>query len=133
MFEDKTKLYFVNEMMYGGTLFERLAKAHNFSEARAAKVVKQILSAISHLHSKGFVHGDIKPENIHFRALDDDILKILDFGTSRRIGADHHMHGIHGTVHYIAPEVLEGDYDEKCDVWSVGVILYMLLSGSAPF
>jgi calcium-dependent protein kinase len=85
MYEDSKKIYFVNEMMYGGTIFQRLVREKSFSEAKAAKIIKQLVSAVAYLHSKGIVHGDIKPMNIHFRGVDDDIVKLIDFGTSRRI------------------------------------------------
>jgi len=132
MYEDKKKFYFVNEMMYGGTLYDRVTR-EQLSENRAAKIIRQLISAVTYLHSKGIVHGDIKPHNIHFRGVDDDMIKLIDFGTSRRINPDHHMHGVFGTVYYLAPEVIEGDYDEKCDVWSIGVILYILIAGGPPF
>lgn len=61
------------------------------------------------------------------------MIKLVDFGTSRRIADDHHMHGVYGTSYFCAPEVVDGDYSEKCDVWSIGVIFYILLSGQPPF
>lgn len=87
MFEDSKKMYFVNEMMYGGTIFQRLEREKHFSEAKAAKIMKQIIGAVAYLHGQGIVHGDIKPHNIHFRGVDDDIVKLIDFGTTRRINA----------------------------------------------
>ena len=65
--------------------------------------------------------------------MEDDVIKLIDFGTSRRINAEHAMHGVFGTSYYLAPEVIEGTYSEKCDVWSVGVIMYILLCGEPPF
>ena len=79
------------------------------------------------------MHGDIKPQNIHFKDQEDTIIKLIDFGTSRRVNNEHAMHGVFGTSYYVSPEVIEGTYSEKCDVWSVGVILYILLSGEPPF
>jgi calcium-dependent protein kinase len=79
------------------------------------------------------VHGDIQPNNIFFRSETEDTVKLIDFGTSRRIADDHHMHAVYGTAYFCAPEVIDGDYSEKCDVWSIGVLLYMLLSGQPPF
>lgn len=133
MFEDQKKIYFVNEMMYGGTILDRLSVEKHFSEARAAKIIRQLISAVAYLHSKNIVHGDIKPHNIHFRGVDDDIVKLIDFGTSRRINEKHAMHGVFGTSYFLAPEVIDGDYSEKCDVFSLGVLLYMMISGRPPF
>mgnify|MGYP001238810355 CR=1 FL=1 len=79
------------------------------------------------------MHGDIKPQNIHFRGVKEEMIKLIDFATSRRINAEHAMHGVFGTSYYLAPEVIEGTYSEKCDVWSVGVIMYILLTGEPPF
>ena len=88
------------------------------------------MEAINYLHTKNIVHRDIKPENILFTK--EGVLKIADFGTSKFFYKNK-MTATHGTPYYIAPEVLDGSYDEKCDVWSVGVILYILLSGYPPF
>lgn len=77
------------------------------------------------------MHGDIKPSNIFFRSNDEDFIKLTDFGTSRRI-TDDHLQGVYGTSFFCAPEVAIGDYNEKCDVWSIGVIFYMLLCGQPP-
>lgn len=88
---------------------------------------------MNYLHQNSIVHGDIKPQNIHFKDQDDTIIKLIDFGTSRRVNDQHAMHGVFGTSYYVAPEVIEGTYSEKCDVWSVGIILYILLAGEPPF
>lgn len=85
------------------------------------------------MHQSNIVHGDIKPQNVHFKDQDDTIIKLIDFGTSRRVNDQHAMHGVFGTSYYVAPEVIMGTYSEKCDVWSIGVILYILLSGEPPF
>ena len=92
-----------------------------------------MLSAVNYLHQNSIVHGDIKPQNIHFKDQNDHIVKLIDFGTSRRVNEKHAMHGVFGTSYYLAPEVIEGTYSEKCDVWSLGVILFILLSGVPPF
>ena len=88
---------------------------------------------MSYLHSKKIAHRDIKPDNILFESNDALNVKLLDFGNSRQMGENEGMHGVFGTAYYVAPEVLMGDYDEKCDIWSIGVILFMLLSGNPPF
>jgi calcium-dependent protein kinase len=96
-------------------------------------VIRQILSAVSYLHSRKIAHRDIKPENIMFETNDALNVKLLDFCSSRKMGENEAMQGVYGTAYYVAPEVLKGSYDLKCDIWSIGVILYMLLCGNPPF
>lgn len=96
--------------------------------------MKQVLSAVTYCHSKSIVHRDIKPENL---LLDSDVagatIKVIDFGTSQVFDPSKKMHQTFGTPYYIAPEILAGEYNEKCDIWSCGVILYILLCGRPPF
>ena len=103
------------------------------SEEVTAGIIRQVLSALTYLHSQGIVHGDIKPSNIHFHTVEDDIVKMIDFGSSRRVAQDELLHGVYGTSYYVAPETLEGGYTHTADVWAVGVLLYILLSGEPPF
>ena len=138
-FEDKRYLYLIMEECSGGELFQRLAmNAKNnklYTEKDAAKIMKQILEAVNYLHSHGVCHRDLKPENILLSSMDECFqLKLIDFGLSQIIKTmDNIMKGEVGTVYYMAPEVILGNYNEKCDVWSCGVILYILLSGNPPF
>jgi len=94
-----------------------------------------MVSAVKHLHQIGIVHRDLKPENfIMAECSPDSEIKLIDFGLSQRFsGQEQHLHSIVGTPYYVAPEVLRGDYDQKCDVWSLGVIMYILLCGYPPF
>lgn len=96
--------------------------------------MKQVLSAINYCHSKNIVHRDLKPENL---LLDKDEsnpkIKIIDFGTSSVFDPEQTMSQKFGTPYYIAPEVLKKKYTAKCDIWSIGVILYILLCGYPPF
>jgi len=99
-------------------------------------VIKQLLSAVTYCHSKGVVHRDLKPENI----LIDSILKnglirikVIDFGTALFLTPHGSISETLGTPYYIAPEVINGDYNEKCDIWSIGVIMFILLTGNPPF
>ena len=133
IFEDRKKFYFVQEYLSGGGLFESLIQNVGFTENACAAIIKQVLSAVHYLHSKNIVHRDIKPENIIFETNDALNVKLMDFGNSRKMGENESLNGVYGTAYYVAPEVLDGNYDNKCDVWSVGVILYMLLSGCPPF
>ena len=91
--------------------------------------------SINHLHNIKIVHRDIKPENFLFDLPGKEgRIKLADFGLSNRFGQSFDtLHSCVGTMYYIAPEVLTGSYDKKCDIWSLGVILYIMLSGKIPF
>ena len=138
-FEDEKHLYLVMEECNGGELFQRLADNakhnKNYTEKDAAIIMKQILQAVNYLHSHGVCHRDLKPENILFSSMEPNSpIKIIDFGLSKVLNdMNQIMKGEVGTLYYMAPEVLMGNYDEKCDVWSCGVILYIILSGHPPF
>ena len=139
IYEDFTSLYLVMEECNGGQLLQRLSlnvKNHkNYSEKDAAKIMKQILESVNYLHFHGVCHRDLKPENILFSSLLDNYeIKLIDFGLSKIFAENNNiMKGSVGTLYYMAPEVIYGIYNEKCDVWSCGVILYMLLCGVPPF
>lgn len=103
-----------------------------FNESEAATIMKRLFRAINHCHASGVVHRDIKAENIMYGA--DGEIKLIDFGLSRKItNKNSHMQTITGTPYYMGPEVLEGDYTQQCDVWSLGVLMYVLLCGYLPF
>ena len=123
-------IFIVMELITGGELFDRIVSAKSLSERSAARYAEQIFQAVAYMHTQGFVHRDLKPENI---LCDEDLIKLVDFGTSRAYNPRKNMTTTHGTPYYIAPEVLYHDYDERCDVWSCGVILYILLTGMPPF
>jgi calcium-dependent protein kinase len=131
----QTGIYIVQELCTGGTLFDRLEdRPEFFSEAHCAKLVQQILSAIRYLHSLNIVHRDIKLEQLLFSSVaDDSTLKLIDFGWSKHFQSGEKLHDIVGTPYTVAPWVIQGHYDEKCDMWALGVITYLLLSGEAPF
>lgn len=124
------------EYASGGELFDRIVERTCYSEHDAAECLKQILSGLQHLHDKGIVHRDLKPENLLYESEANDApLKIADFGlgTIQKEGV-HKMFTICGTPGYCAPEILcSVGYTEKVDVWSAGVILYILLCGYEPF
>ena len=137
MFEDFKKFYVVSEMCYGGELFAYITSRTSLSEQIAAIIMRQVLSAVAYCHSKGIVHRDIKPENLLLDSpptVPEMIqIKLIDFGTSTLCSTGDRLNQRLGTAYYIAPEVLEMNYNEKCDVWSCGVILYVLLCGFPPF
>lgn len=116
-----------------------------FTETYAKLIVRQILEAINCIHKQGISHRDIKPENFMFDDVDSDNLKIIDFGLSSvavpRQDLLHqqstieiiNMKTIVGTVWYMAPEIYDRRYSQKCDIWSVGIMLYIMLGGYPPF
>jgi calcium-dependent protein kinase len=133
VFEDDRNFSIVTEFCAGGELFDFVVGRKRLSEAIAAKVIYQVLSAVAYCHSQGIVHRDLKPENLLLSQPNNpDSLKVADFGTST-IFSRTAMKDRLGTAYYIAPEVLKKSYSEKCDLWSIGVILYILLSGEPPF
>jgi len=140
--EDSKYLHLVTELCTGGELFDRIiAKTQSpeghFSEQNAAYLVKCILDAIRYCHEeKQIVHRDLKPENFLFKTKDEDSpIKIIDFGLSRHDNTASHgvMKTKVGTPYYVAPEVLRREYTKSCDIWSIGVITYILLCGYPPF
>eukprot|EP00941_MAST-03F_sp_MAST-3F-sp1_P005867 g5867.t1 len=138
-FEEKNRyFYIIMELCTGGELFDRLMdqESQKFTEADAAKVVSQMLLSLQYIHSKNMVHRDLKLENFIYQdSSKDSALKMIDFGFSRRVECmrETKMKAVVGTSYYIAPEVMEENYSSKCDLWSLGVIAFMLLSGSPPF
>ena len=132
-FEDSRRLYIVMEYCSGGELFGEIIKRKNFNEIHAAQIMHQIFSALAYMHSKNVIHRDLKPENILLEEQHDVLnIKIIDFGTATLTNGQK-VKGMIGTPYYIAPEVISGEYDCRADIWSAGVILYILLSGLPPF
>mmetsp|Transcript_1182 Transcript_1182/g.2876 ORF Transcript_1182/g.2876 Transcript_1182/m.2876 type:complete len:471 (+) Transcript_1182:2525-3937(+) len=134
-FEDEQHYYFVTEYCPGGELYERLISYGFISEAVAAEYLRQILSVLVYCHARGIVHRDLKPENFLLDSqAEDATLKIIDFGSSFILRPGETMRDQVGTPYYIAPEIVRPSphYSEKCDVWSAGVNLYVLLCGFPP-
>lgn len=140
VFEDVVNVYLITELCTGGELYDRVvAKTHSpeghFSEFDAARILRNVLSGIRYCHEeKHIVHRDLKPENFLLTDNTDDAqVKIIDFGLSTHTKTSESMHDQVGTIYYVAPEVLNGDYNEKVDIWSIGVTAYVMLCGYAPF
>lgn len=139
VYQDGLHLYLVLEYLQGGELFDRIRQKKKFTEAEASSLMRKIVSAVAYMHSKGVVHRDIKPENLLFvdHTADAEI-KIIDFGFAKVKVVNQPLQTPCFTLHYAAPEVLaqttrRSGYDEACDLWSLGVILYTMLSGQVPF
>ena len=134
IFYDNTNIYIVSEYCKGGELFEIISTKGNFSEKDACVIMKQLMSAICYSHQNNIVHRDLKPENILMDNDSDDLtIKIIDWGCAQTIKTTKQSNQADGTAYYIAPEVLKGEYNEKCDIWACGVIFYILLCGYPPF
>ncbi|KAK3151700.1 hypothetical protein QOZ80_3AG0249390 [Eleusine coracana subsp. coracana] len=134
-FEDEENVYVVMELCTGGELLDRiLARGGKYSEEDAKVVIHQILSVASFCHLQGVVHRDLKPENFLFMSKDENsALKVIDFGLSDFVRPDERLNDIVGSAYYVAPEVLHRSYGTEADMWSIGVIAYILLCGSRPF
>ncbi|KAL2537517.1 CDPK-related kinase 5 [Forsythia ovata] len=134
-FEDNDNVYVVMELCQGGELLDRiLARGGKYPEDDAKAVMVQIVSVVAFCHFQGVVHRDLKPENFLFTSKDENSqLKLIDFGLSDFVRPDEKLNDIVGSAYYVAPEVLHRSYSTEADVWSLGVIAYILLCGSRPF
>jgi calcium-dependent protein kinase len=134
--EDTDNYYIVTEILEGGELFDRIIEVKKFNEEKAAQILKQVLLAINYMHKNNLTHRDLKPENILLESKDMEKLdvKIADFGFSCIFDPEEGLDLVLGSPLYMAPEIIQNQvYNEKVDIWSIGVITYMLLSGSNPF
>ena len=130
--------YIITEYCHGGELFQAIKLKGFFSEDKAANIIYQVFNAMNYCHNTiKVIHRDLKPENIMIESIDNETgyynIKIIDFGTATIIQSDKSENKVLGSCYYIAPEVLNKKYNEKCDIWSCGVILYILLYGNVPF
>jgi calcium-dependent protein kinase len=133
-FEDDKRLYIVMEKCSGGELFDAITKNKNLSENTAALICKQLFSAVAYMHGHSIMHRDLKPENILLEENDDFVnIKIIDFGTAVEFSALQRFDELVGSPFYVAPEVVNNNYSHECDMWSCGVLLFILLSGYPPF
>ena len=137
IYSSEKYVYTINELCTGGELFDKIVDVKHFSESAACNIMRQLLSAVAYCHENGVIHRDLKPENILIESSEEKDkeffqIKVIDFGTCEILKKKKLTEQI-GTSFYIAPEVLKNGYNEKCDLWSCGVILYILLCGSPPF
>nr|ADB19851.1 calcium-dependent protein kinase CDPK12 [Nicotiana tabacum] len=133
-YEDAAAVHVVMELCTGGELFDRIVKQGHYSERKAAELARTIVSVIEACHSLGVLHLDLKPENFLFvNEEEDSPLKIIDFGLSTFFKPGQIFSDIVGSPYYVAPEVLLKRYGQEADIWSAGVIIYILLTGVPPF
>ena len=140
IFESKRSFYLIMEECKGGEVFdhiiEHIQNKEMYSEKNAAIILRQMMSAVEYCHNNGIAHRDLKPENLLYLnqgSEDNNSIKVIDFGLSQVISPNKKLKTKVGTAYYVSPEILQGSYSEKCDIWSAGVILYILLSGDPPF
>ncbi|XP_051114704.1 calcium-dependent protein kinase 26-like [Andrographis paniculata] len=134
VYEDEDYVHLLMELCAGGELFHWIEKRGRLSEQEAHIIFKQLMEVIMYCHDKGIVHRDLKPENILLVSKASiSPIKLADFGLATHVEPGQMLKGTVGSPFYIAPEVLAGNYDQAADVWSAGVILYIMLSGIPPF
>ena len=141
VYEGNSELYLTQELCTGGDLFDRLEAVEeltneSYTEEQCARIVRQIISSVAYLHSKNIIHRDLKLENFLFSdESNTSELKMIDFGLSKHFNVGELQHEHVGTPYTVAPEVIKSEdgYDAKVDVWAIGVITYLLLSGDTPF
>ena len=132
VYESTSEIYLVQELCHGGELFDRLDDQpdYHYTEQQCARLVKQMLCAVRYIHTKEIIHRDLKLENFLFTTVEANAqLKMIDFGLSKHFKFGEVQHEAVGTPYTVAPEVIRGNYDERCDIWAIGVITYLLLSG----
>jgi len=145
-YQDRANLYIITEKCTGGEVFDRLLKLKRFSEQEVVSIATQALRAIAYIHSKNIIHRDIKAENFLYSIDPRTILgssnhlgqvpqiKLIDFGLAVRLRSDNEvLTSVVGSAHYLAPEMIRQQYSKSVDIWSVGVLVYLMLFGRYPF
>ncbi len=133
-YNDEYYFHIVMEVAKGKDVFDKIVEEGVLTEDTVSHITYKVVSALIYCHSKGISHRDIKPENILFEhETNEGEIKIIDFGLSKKYHQQEKMQTVLGTPYYVAPEVLQGSYDERCDIWSVGAFIYIMLTGEPPF
>jgi calcium-dependent protein kinase len=133
VYETEEEIHLVMEHMAGGELYDRVSQKKQFKEEAAADTTHQMLLAVAYLHSRNICHRDLKLENFLYQSEDSDHLKLIDFGFAKISTGSAVLKETCGSLHYVAPEVLKRSYTSQADMWSVGVICHMLLTGSPVY
>mmetsp|Transcript_34634 Transcript_34634/g.69966 ORF Transcript_34634/g.69966 Transcript_34634/m.69966 type:complete len:781 (-) Transcript_34634:3058-5400(-) len=135
LFEEKDYFYLVMELLNGGDVFDRIVEKNHYTELDARNLARELLSAVAYMHDRGVAHRDLKPQNLLLVSKDDDAdIKVADFGFAKRVHVPNSLMTRCGTPTYVAPEVLKNHpHDMMVDMWSVGIIIYVLLVGYPPF
>lgn len=131
-YDDVKFIYLVMELCPQGELFDKITEGENFSERDAAVIMEKLIKAIMHCHGMNIIHRDIKPDNVMYSV--DGEVKLIDFGLAKQTATKGEViHAIAGTPYFIAPEVLKKNYQKECDIWSLGVVLFVMMTGAYPF
>ena len=133
-YNDEYYFHLVMERARGKDVFDKIIDEGHLTEKIVSKIIFEVLNALVYCHEHHIAHRDLKPENMLFE--DEKCIgeiKLIDFGLSAKYNDKEKMHYVLGTPYYVAPEVLKGSYDEKCDIWSVGAMVYIMLTGEPPF
>mmetsp|Transcript_23112 Transcript_23112/g.49213 ORF Transcript_23112/g.49213 Transcript_23112/m.49213 type:complete len:689 (+) Transcript_23112:185-2251(+) len=136
VYESDSQIYLILHMLTGGDMFDRLEEQpdYRYTEVQCAHIVNQMISSVCYLHANKVIHRDLKLENFLFDDPESDNIQLIDFGLSKHFDEEGDKQSLAvGTPYTIAPEIIKGEYDEKVDVWALGVITYLLLCGDPPF
>ncbi|OMJ74352.1 hypothetical protein SteCoe_26741 [Stentor coeruleus] len=132
-FDDLLNFYIVTEYCEGGSLFKKIKNSGRLSEENNVLIMYQLLKTVEYIHSHNIVHRDIKLENVLLACKQNIRIKLADFGNACHLTSDKKLTGCYGSACYLAPEVYTNSYDEKVDIWSCGILFYVLLSGKSPY